>query len=216
MNITKNLVPSSKYSIKCPYAMTAKGIAVHNTYNDASAKNEVSYMISNTNATSFHYAIDDIEVVQGVPENRNAFHAGDGAIGKGNREYISVEICYSKSGGAKFVAAEKNAATFIASKLKEKGWDISHVKKHQDFSGKYCPHRTLDMGWQRFLNMVQSELDILNRPAVKKDNTPDSYAKEAVEWAVKKGILVGSNGDYKLHSNVTRQDVLVFLHRALK
>ena len=52
---------------------------------------------------------------------------------------------------------------------------------------------------------------------VKKDNTPDSYAKEAVEWAVKKGILVGdSNGDYKLHSNVTRQDVLVFLHRALK
>lgn len=52
---------------------------------------------------------------------------------------------------------------------------------------------------------------------VKKDNTPDSYAKEAVEWAVKKGILAGdSNGDYKLHSNVTRQDVLTFLHRALK
>ena len=52
---------------------------------------------------------------------------------------------------------------------------------------------------------------------VKKDNTPDTYAKEAVDWAVKKGILAGdSNGDYKLHSNVTRQDVLVFLHRALK
>ena len=52
---------------------------------------------------------------------------------------------------------------------------------------------------------------------VKKDNTPDSYAKEAMEWAVKKGILVGDgNGDYKLHSNVTRQDMLVFLHRALK
>lgn len=52
---------------------------------------------------------------------------------------------------------------------------------------------------------------------VKKDNTPDAYAKEAVDWAVKKGILAGDgNGDYKLHSNVTRQDALVFLYRALK
>ena len=47
-------------------------------------------------------------------------------------------------------------------KLKENNWDISHVKKHQDFSGKYCPHRTLDMGWQRFLDMIQAELDELN------------------------------------------------------
>ena len=52
---------------------------------------------------------------------------------------------------------------------------------------------------------------------VKKDNTPDAYAKDAVAWAVKKGILTGDgNGDYKLHSNITRQDMLVFLHRALK
>ena len=51
---------------------------------------------------------------------------------------------------------------------------------------------------------------------VKKDNTPDKYAKTAVDWAVKNGILAGDgNGDYKLHSNVTRQDMLVFLHRAL-
>ena len=162
MNIIKNLVPSSKYSIKCPYTMTPKGICVHNSANDASAKNEVAYMVRNDYKISFHYAIDDKEVVQGIPENRNAYHAGDGSTGKGNREYIGVEICYSKSGGSKFVAAEKNAAKFIASKLKEKGWDISHVKKHQDFSGKYCPHRTLDMGWQRFLDMIQSELSKLN------------------------------------------------------
>lgn len=49
------------------------------------------------------------------------------------------------------------------------------------------------------------------------DNTPDSYAKESVAWAVKEGILKGDDkGNYKLHSNVTRQDLLVFLHRALK
>jgi hypothetical protein len=50
-----------------------------------------------------------------------------------------------------------------------------------------------------------------------KDNTPDAYAKEAVEWAKKEGILLGDeNGNYMLHSNITRQDMLVFLHRALK
>jgi N-acetylmuramoyl-L-alanine amidase len=35
-------------------------------------------MIRNDNKVSFHYAIDDIEIVQGIPENRNAWHAGDG------------------------------------------------------------------------------------------------------------------------------------------
>lgn len=51
-------------------------------------------------------------------------------------------------------------------------------------------------------------------PAKKVDNTPDKYAKEAVNWALKNGILAGDeNGDYKLHSSITRQDVLVFLHR---
>jgi N-acetylmuramoyl-L-alanine amidase CwlA len=162
MNVIKNLVSSSKYNIKCPYPMDAQFIVVHNTANDASAVNEIAYMISNNNKVSFHYAVDDKQIVQGIPENRNAWHAGDGANGQGNRKGIAVEICYSKSGGSRFIKAEKLAAKFIASKLKEKGWGIDKVKKHQDFSGKYCPHRTLDMGWQRFLNMVKAELDALN------------------------------------------------------
>ena len=48
----------------------------------------------------------------------------------------------------------------------------------------------------------------------KQDNAPDKYAKEAVAWALKNGILAGDgNGDYKLHSSITRQDALVFLYR---
>ena len=42
--------------------------------------------------------------------------------------------------------------------MKELGWDTSHLKKHQDFDGKYCPHRTLDKGWARFLKMIESEM----------------------------------------------------------
>lgn len=158
------LVPSSKYSIKCPYSMTPEYITVHNTANDASANNEISYMINNDKNTSYHFAVDDKEVVQGLPLNRNGFHAGDGANGTGNRKTIGIEICYSKSGGDRFIKAEKLAAKFIAQLLDERKWSVAKMKKHQDWSGKYCPHRTLDMGWQRFVTMVQAELDALHKP----------------------------------------------------
>ena len=161
----KNLVSPSKHSIKCPYSMTPEFVVVHNTANDASAENEVKYMISNNNRVSFHFAVDDKEVIQGLPLDRNAWACGDGANGKGNRKGIQVEICYSKSGGARFDAAEKNAAKFIAQLLKERGWGVDKIKKHQDFSGKYCPHRTLDIGWASFVNMVKDYLNELNKPS---------------------------------------------------
>ena len=88
-----------------------------------------------------------------------AWACGDGANGKGNRKGIQVEICYSKSGGTRFDQAEKNAAHFIATLLRERGWGIEKVKKHQDFRNKYCPHRTLDKGWNGFLQMIKSYLD---------------------------------------------------------
>lgn len=165
--LKQNLVSSSKYSIKCPYSMTPEFVVVHNTANDASAENEVKYMISNNNQVSFHFAVDDKEVIQGLPLDHNAWACGDGANGKGNRKGIQVEICYSKSGGARFDAAEKNAAKFIAQLLKERGWGVDKVKKHQDFSNKYCPHRTLDIGWVSFVNMVKDYLNELNAPATK-------------------------------------------------
>ena len=157
--IKQNLVASENYSVKCPHSMTAEFIVVHNTANDATAENEVAYMIRNKNQVSFHYAVDDQEVVQGIPINRNAWACGDGANGKGNRKGIQVEICYSKSGGTRFDQAEKNAAHFIATLLRERQWGIEKVKKHQDFRNKYCPHRTLDKGWNGFLQMIKSYLN---------------------------------------------------------
>lgn len=159
MQITNVKCPTSKYSIKCPYEMTPEYITVHNTYNDASAMAEVSYMLGNNLKTSFHAAVDDYRVVTGLPFNRNGFHAGDGQ-GPGNMKSIGIEICYSKSGGSRFDEAEELAAEYIAYLLKQYSWGIDRVKKHQDWSRKYCPHRTLDYGWERFLNKIRKYLDI--------------------------------------------------------
>lgn len=164
MEIRQNLLPEAKYGLKSPYKMTPELIVVHNTDNDASAENEIAYMIRNDNEVSFHFAVDDKEVVQGLPLDRNGWHAGDGAGGRGNRKGIAIEICYSESGGPRFEAAEKNAAKLIAQLLHERDWGLDRVTKHQDFSGKYCPRRTIDMGWDRFLNMIREELKAYEDP----------------------------------------------------
>ncbi len=156
VTIRKIDCPKDKYNIKCPYEMKPEFVVIHNTANNASANNEIAYMHRNNNEVSFHFAVDDKEIIQGLPLNRNSWNAGDGGSGKGNRKGISIEICYSKSGGKRFETAQKNAAELTAKLLKDYGWGIDRVKKHQDFNGKYCPHRTLsDYGWEYFLNLVK-------------------------------------------------------------
>lgn len=159
--IKQQLINTNKYEVKCPYQMNPVGICIHNTANDASAQNERNNVnrVDNNSAVSFHIAVDDIEAIQLIPFDRNAWHAGDGGSGQGNRKHIAIEICYSKTGGERFINAEKRAAKVVAKILKDYNWGIDRVKKHKDFSNKYCPHRTLDMGWNRFINMVQGELN---------------------------------------------------------
>jgi N-acetylmuramoyl-L-alanine amidase len=196
MIVKQNLVDKSKHKIKCPFQMAPQFIVIHNTANDASADAEISFMIGNDKQVSYHYAVDDKEAVQGILESRNAWHCGDGGQGKGNRYGIGIEICYSKTGGPKFDQAERNAAKLAAEILKRYKWPISKVTKHQDYSGKYCPHRTLDLGWDRFLKMVAIELE-----PVKPLDKPSAWADEAWTKAFVKGILDGKNPQ----GNVTRE-----------
>lgn len=190
MKIRNIAMPWYKYKTKCPFSMVPEYIVVHNTANDASAANEIKYMQSNNSQVSFHYAVDDKEVVQGIPMNRNAWHAGDGADGKGNRKGIAIEICYSRSGGARFTAAEQNAAQFVATLLKSYGWGIDRVTKHQDYSGKYCPHRTLDLGWNRFLKMVEVHMKALNAATAVTIKKGDKV--KVINTTVKNGKIVGA------------------------
>ena len=176
MEIVKMLVPESKYSIKCPHSMNPEFIIIHNTANDASAMAEISYMIGNNKKVSFHCAIDNYRIVQGVPFDRNTWNATDGGNGTGNRKGIALEICYSKSGGERFEEAQKLAAEYTAYLLKKYNWGIDKVKKHEDFyPAKGCPHRTLSEGWQNFLNLVQSYM--IDRPI---DNNIESGSDEPV------------------------------------
>lgn len=43
--------------------MTPKYVVCHHTANDASAANEISYMIINNNQVSYHIAVDDVNAI---------------------------------------------------------------------------------------------------------------------------------------------------------
>lgn len=199
------LVDGSKYGLKCPYSMTPKFITIHNTSNSAPAVNEVSYMRSNSNATSFHVAIDDKEAIIGIPFNRNAWHTGDGAgVNSGNRTSIGIEICYSTIGGDKYRQAEDNAAHYTAQLLKKYGWGIDRVKQHWDFPRpkdgyrKNCPHRIRDEGrWGEFLAKVKLYLNGVqsteNKPV---ENTEEELSlnetgRNAIKSLLKKAAAKG-------------------------
>lgn len=158
-------LPANKYSIKAPYSMKAEYITVHNTANDASAANEIAYMIRNNNATSFHVAIDDKEAIEAIPFSRNAWHAGDGANGTGNRKSIGIEICYSKSGGDRYKKAEANAIEYIAQALVQLGLKPDRVRYHKQWSGKNCPHRIIAEGREdSFKAAIEKRYNELKNP----------------------------------------------------
>ncbi|OTQ83651.1 N-acetylmuramoyl-L-alanine amidase, partial [Bacillus subtilis subsp. subtilis] len=85
--------------------------------------------------------------------------------------------------------AEALAIKFIAQLLKERGWGVDRVKKHQDWSGKYCPHRVLDEGrWNAVKSAIAAELKALggntssssSKPPTKVVKTNGSYVKNTV------------------------------------
>lgn len=137
------------YRQKATYAMRPSYITIHNTANDASARNEISFMKRNPASNyniSFHIAVDDKEVIQGLEFNRSAWHCGDGLYGRGNRHSVGIEICYSKSGGARYTQAERNAIEYTARLLIQLDLTPDKVRYHQEWSGKHCPHRILSEG----------------------------------------------------------------------
>lgn len=133
-----------------------KYIVVHNTANtESTAQNERDYLSNpnNTSSTSWHAVVDDEEIIQAIPFNEVAFHAGDH---DGNRYGIGIEICESGD----YDAAEANAAKLIAYLMKAYDLPIESVKTHQDFSGKACPRLILDH-WEDFLEEVKVAYEAL-------------------------------------------------------
>ena len=162
LRIREDLLDRNSYNNKYKYGNPmprVEYITIHNTANVGPAVNERTYLNNRRDNVyiSFHFAVDEREAIQILPYDVNGWHAGDGQ-GKGNRASIGVEICRSRCTGKDeqlYRRAEENGVKLAAYLLKRFNLPLSALRKHQDWSGKNCPHRILDeKRWESFRQRV--------------------------------------------------------------
>ena len=134
-------------------------LTVHNTGCDkvpADNFRRVQLDPSQDKEVSWHFTIDDKEIIQHLPINEVAWHAGDRT---GNFTSWSIEVC-------EVDGAEEVAIKFIAACLKYFNWDVSKVRTHKSWSGKQCPWKILPH-WDKFIGeisfLVSKEEEVVQR-----------------------------------------------------
>lgn len=198
-------------------------ITIHETGNTdagADAAAHGAYLSSSAGEAalvSWHYTVDDHAIVQHLPDNETAYHAGDGADGPGNVASIGIEICVNAGGD--FGRAKENAAALVRLLMSEYFIPLDNVVQHNRWNGKNCPAtiRATPGAWEEFLALCggssgQGEPEEPQQPAADK---PAAWAAEAWAWAQAMGLLDGTRPT----ANITRQEVAVFawrLYQAVK
>ena len=174
-------------------------ITIHSTANlKSTAQNERDWLVNpfNNRVASWHIVVDEKEIIEAIPLNELAYHAGSK---DGNHKSISIEIC--ESGNREKTL--KNAVEITTKILRERNWGIERLRRHFDWSGKNCP-RILNYnnweGWEKF----KRDVDIMLK------NQPSPWAKEAWNWAIKNGITDGK----RPRDIATREEVITMIYRA--
>lgn len=208
MNYKINHIPISKDK-RPGTKMTPTSITIHSTANPKStALNERKWLVnpSNDRTASWHIVVDDKEIIEAIPLNEVAYHAGKR---EGNNTSIGIEICESGD-RAKTI---QNTIELVAKMLHERNWGIDKLKRHFDWSGKICPgilSKNNWEGWNAFKIKVERELDKLaNGEKSKIQNEPEQWAIDALKWGVESKLTDGSN----IKENISLERFITILHR---
>ena len=184
-----DLIPKENKSSRPALPMQPTSITVHETGNveeSADARSHTNYVDNTKRYVSWHFTIDDNVIIQELPIIENAWHAGDGSKGPGNRTSIAVEICVNKGGD--FEKAKNNAAKLIYY-LKQHVGTVQFVTTHSKWIKTDCPHNILKSGWNNFLARIDNVYNVIQQE--KKIYPVPDWAKESWKWAVEKGINDG-------------------------
>ena len=160
-----------------------KYITVHQTGNTSRGANARMHARlqknGNSRTASWHYQVDDKEVIQSFPHTAQCYQSGDGR-GHGNMDSISFELCVNIDGD--YIQTLKNAAAAIRKVMKEENISIVHVVQHNRWSGKNCPAQIRagkdGITWSKFIDMIKGvHVDV--KPAQSANaSTPAKLIKE--------------------------------------
>jgi hypothetical protein len=144
------------------YPMRPQFVTIHETANEnpganAEAHRRFVHAGGGPEGVSFHFVVDDREVVQLLPTLENGWHAGDGPNGTGNRASIGIELCINSDGD--WERTQANGALLTAAIVRAFGLSLNAVVPHQHWSGKFCPRRILTQGFQSYRERVRAALE---------------------------------------------------------
>ncbi|MBM7717225.1 N-acetylmuramoyl-L-alanine amidase CwlA [Bacillus thermophilus] len=156
-----------------------KYITIHQTGNTNRGANAQAHANIQTRLNprqaSWHYQVDDKEIIQSFPDGVKCWHATDGK-GPGNTTSIAIEICINSDGDYK--KAVQNAAELTKHLLAKHGLGIDRVKQHRDWYPKNCPAQLRagykGITWQDFINMVKGASSATKPVASKPASKPSS------------------------------------------
>lgn len=138
-------------------------ITIHDTGNTswgANAHMHARY-INNGSEVTWHYTVDDSQVIQHFPVSIQCWHAGDG-MGKGNTESIGIEMCINSDGN--FSKTVDNTIDLVIHLMKKHNIPIERVAQHNYWSGKNCPNSLRNnrygITWNDFINKIKNKQSV--------------------------------------------------------
>lgn len=137
-------------------------ITVHQTGNirrgaDAQMHARLQFR-GNSRSASWHYQVDEKDIIQSFEDSAQCWHAGDGR-GNGNLNSIAIELCINSDGD--YRKTIKNGAALVNHLMEKYNLSINDVKQHYNWSGKNCPAQIRankdGINWADFLNMAEGK-----------------------------------------------------------
>lgn len=178
MIIKQELLSENNFSRPCRKLKKVRGIVIHWTGNAGSTaiqnRNYFESLKDQTDSRRFasaHYIVDlDGSVIQCVPENEVAYHAGSVFYSDGiekrlggypNAHTIGIELCHPNSDGV-FTKETYDSAVELTAVLLKK-YELNPKKdiyRHFDITGKICPKHFVEnaSAWKGFRSDVEKYL----------------------------------------------------------
>ncbi|MCP8970580.1 peptidoglycan recognition protein family protein [Ectobacillus ponti] len=195
------IIPNTNKDVRPGYAMTPKYVTAHETDNtdaganaDAHAKFLYNQAVGTTSRVAcWHITVDENKAIQHIPFDENAWAAGDGGNGTGNRQSIHMELCVNAGGN--FEKTKDNAARIAAYLLNRFNIPVStNFVQHNKWSGKNCPSTIRATGaWPALVAKVQEYQKGVVKMAATYVRT-GGYAGDALKEV--HGLLLQKNWGY--------------------